>query len=91
MFDIDKKNNRQGYRDGKQGMILRPDMAREYKKGWTKGFVKFVYLHPSIFFNSDQEITLIELSYLTRCGLSGEKAIELHQKFSKELTLCPVV
>lgn len=81
MFDKDKHDNRQGYRDGKLGMVLKNDMSKPYVKGWIKGFKKFVLANPQTFLNKEKSVIEATLK-LEFCGIpegtASLLAMEVH-------------
>ncbi len=82
-INIDKRLNRQGYLDGKQGIILIPNKPAQYVKGWNKGFKKFVKSNPSIFF-SGRHLKVEEAQSLKRVGLKEEFIAEAFASFLGE-------
>ena len=81
--NIDKRLNRQGYLDGKQGVILIPNKPASYVKGWNKGFKKFVINNPSIFF-SGRHLKIEEVLSLKRVGLKEDFIAEAFASFLEE-------
>lgn len=87
MFDKDRHDNRQGYRDGKLGMLLKTDMTKSYIKGWIKGFKKFVLANPKTFFNKDKSVIEATLK-IELCGVpEGTASLLAMEAHSNAITV----